>query len=181
MSDSTHNPRHLDIAAFAAAGATLQGHDALTKFERLLDESEGREPGRQVHWQAEGHQQADASGHARNWLHLRAEAMLSLTCQRCLAPVDVALNVAQDFRFVADEQQAEAEDEASEEDVLALSRDFDLLSLVEDELLMALPFAPVHDTCPSAPRLHAQDADFVDEPAKPNPFAALSGLKKTKL
>ena len=37
----------------------------------------------------------------------------------------------------------------SEEDLLALSREFDLHELIEDELLMALPVVPKHDECPT--------------------------------
>ncbi len=85
---------------------------------------------------------------AEIWLHLRADAVLPLTCQRCLGPVEVALAVDRSFRFVADEELAAAEDELAEEDVLALSRSFDLVELVEDELLMEMPLAPRHEVCP---------------------------------
>ena len=56
------------------------------------------------------------------WLHLQADAMLPLICQRCLEPVDVPLAVDRSFRFVADETTAAAEDDEAEEDVLAMSR-----------------------------------------------------------
>jgi len=61
-----------------------------------------------------------------------------------------------------------------------LSRDFNLLELIEDELLMALPVVPKHETCPAPVKLQAQDADFdAAAPAaqKPNPFAILEQLK----
>jgi uncharacterized protein len=178
---NAYNPRHLDVAAFAGAGAVLERDDAQAGFERLLTETGGRGADRVVHWHAEGERQEDASGHARHWLHLRAETVLSLTCQRCLEPVDMPLAVERSFRFVSTEAQAEVEDEASEEDVLAISREFDLLALVEDELLMELPLAPTHEACPSRPTLSAADADFEDAPpAKPNPFAALAGLRPGK-
>jgi uncharacterized protein len=50
--------------------------------------------------------------------------------------VDVEVTVDRSFRFVADERMAEAEDDASEEDLLALSRSFDLLGLLEPESLL---------------------------------------------
>lgn len=178
---NAYHPRHLDVAAFAGAGAVLEHDDAQAGFERLLAETAGRSADRAVHWRAEGERQEDVSGHARHWLHLRAETVLSLTCQRCLEPVDMPLAVARSFRFVATEAQAEIEDEDAEEDVLAISHEFDLLALVEDELLMELPLAPTHATCPSRPAFSAADADFDDQaPAKPNPFAALAGLRPGK-
>ncbi|QBK04932.1 DUF177 domain-containing protein [Hylemonella gracilis] len=178
---NVYHPRHFDVAAFAGAGAALERDDAQTGFERLLTETDGRGVNRVVHWRAEGERQEDASGHARHWLHLRAQTVLSLTCQRCLEPVDWPVAVARSFRFVGTEAQAEIEDEASEEDVLAISREFDLLALVEDELLMELPLAPTHETCPSRPTFSAADADFEGAaPVKPHPFAALAGLRPGK-
>lgn len=170
--------RHLDVSAFAQAGATLRGSDLLSNYERLLEECSGQGVDRQVHWEVRGAQQTDASGHVRVWLHLTAGVSLPLTCQRCLGPVDMDLEVVRDFRFVATEAQAEAEDEESEEDVLVLSRDFDLQALVEDELLMALPLVPRHTICPTEVKLAVQDADFeAAQQAQPKPFAALAGLK----
>jgi uncharacterized protein len=63
-----------------------------------------------------------------------------MECQRCLTPVDVPLDVERSFRFVADEATAEALDDECDEDLLALSREFDLRELIEDELLMACPW-----------------------------------------
>jgi len=54
----------------------------------------------------------------------------------------VNLLVDRDFRFVPDEATAMAEDDEAEEDLLVLSGEFDLLALVEDELLMDLPLVP---------------------------------------
>ena len=93
--------------------------------------------------------------------------------------VDVPLEVDRAFRFVADEATAEALDDESEEDLLALSREFDLHELIEDELLMSLPVVPKHDECPSAVPLASSDDDFEEANAeKPNPFAALTDLRK---
>ncbi|MEK9802195.1 MAG: YceD family protein [Curvibacter sp.] len=180
MSQDFH-ARRLDVRAFAQAGATLEGKDLLSKYERLLAEAGGQGADRPVHWTARGELQADASGQGRVWLHLQADVSLPLTCQRCLGPADIALHVDRAFRFVATEAQAESEDEASEEDVLVLSRDFDLAGLVEDELLMELPLVPRHETCPTEVKLAVQDADFeAAQAAKPQPFAALAGLKGGK-
>ena len=78
-------------------------------------------------------------------------------------------------------RKAAALDDASEDDVLALSGELDVRELVEDELLLALPLVPRHDVCPGAVRLSAQDADFDaagDE--RPHPFAGLAALKAGK-
>jgi uncharacterized protein len=89
--------------------------------------------------------------------------------------------VNRSFRFVPDEATAAAEDDEAEEDLLALSRSFDLVELVEDELLMELPVAPRHDVCPEPVKMSAADTDFdAAAPEKENPFALLGRLKVGK-
>ena len=73
-----------------------------------------------------------------------------------------------------------AQDEESEEDLLVNSAQFDLLELVEDELLMALPVSPKHEKCPGDLKLSAADADFETASDRPNPFAKLAQLKTPK-
>lgn len=172
----------LDVRAFARAGATLDGEDALQQHERLMAETHGASAEPRVRWTARGESRAQPGSADQIWLHLTASATIPLTCQRCMKPVDVPLSVARSFRFVADEATAEIEDEQSEEDVLALGHDFSLTELIEDELLMELPLVPRHDVCPEAVKMAAVDPEFDAELAdKPNPFAALAGLKPRKL
>jgi uncharacterized protein len=110
---------------------------------------------------------------------MKVQATFPMECQRCLTPVDVPLAVERSFRFVADEATAEALDDESEEDLLALSREFDLRELIEDELLMALPVVPRHDECPTPCRWPPATTTLRRPSAeKPNPFAALAGLRK---
>lgn len=175
---SEFSPRHLDVRVFAQAQGQLSGPSPFEGFARLMDEAGAAGAGRQVDWVAQGEQPVDVSGASQTWLHLRAHATVPLTCQRCLEPVAIELNVERSFRFVATEAQAEQEDELSEEDVLVWSRDFDLLGLVEDELLMELPLVPRHDRCPGEVRLEAQDDAFEEASReRPQPFAALARLK----
>jgi uncharacterized protein len=171
--------QRLDVKAFAQAGAKLAGHDSLLKYERLALEAKGLHPDLLVDWQAEGELRTALGGMSQVWLRLKVQASFPMECQRCLTPVDIPLEVDRAFRFVADEATAEALDDESEEDLLALSREFDLRELIEDELLMALPVVPKHDECPTAVPLASSDDDFEEASAvKPNPFAALAGLRK---
>ncbi|MCA3238606.1 MAG: YceD family protein [Curvibacter sp.] len=176
---SSHfDPRRLDVLAFARAAAELSAVDTLSLYERLCAETGAAGADRPVRWRAVGRHDTDASGHSRVWLHLDADACLPLTCQRCLGPADIDVTVSREFRFAPTEEQAEAEDEMSEEDVLVLSRDFDLKGLVEDELIMALPLVPRHPECLENLKLSAQDPDFdASSSGQPHPFAALAGLK----
>jgi uncharacterized protein len=81
------------------------------------------------------------------------------------------------FRFVADEATAAALDDESEEDFLVISRDFDALALVEDELILALPLVPLHEVCPEVLPMSVADPEFEAASERPNPFGVLAGLK----
>jgi len=171
-------PGRLDVNAFAEAGATVSGSEPVQNYQRL--HAELVEPSDQlaVQWDATGQRRSGADGHAVSWMHLTAHTVVPMVCQRCLAPVDVALDVDRWFRFVADEAIAAAEDEEAEEDVLVASRDFHLPGLIEDELLMEIPVTPRHEVCPEPAELSALDPDFdAAQSDKPNPFAVLKQLK----
>ena len=171
--------RNFDPMAFARAGAQTTAEAPLSEFARLQVEAAagvGVDP--LVHWAAQGELRADATGQEQAWLQLQLRAMLPMTCQRCLGPVDGELQITRSFRFVADEATAEAQDDASEEDVLALQRDFNLHDLIEDELLMELPLVPRHVLCPGEVKLAVADVGFASAgDDRPHPFAALAGLK----
>ena len=134
-----------------------------------------------MQWSARGELQSPTGGVDQVWLHLEAEIGLPMVCQRCMTELAVDLHVEREFRFVADEETAMAMDDEAEEDLLVLDHQFNLIELVEDELLMALPAVPRHVVCPVPVQLHAVDADFdaaLDD--KPHPFAVLHKLKIDK-
>jgi len=176
------DPDRLNVSRFAETGASLSGDDPVSAFARLAAEQSIPAEDRPVRWTATGESRDGAHGGTPvPWLHLQAETVIPLTCQRCLAPVDTELQVDRWFRFAPDEDTAAAEDEDAEEDVLVASRDFDLHGLIEDELLMEIPVTPRHDVCPEPARLSAVDPDFdAAETARPNPFAVLGELKQRK-
>jgi len=171
-------PGRLDVNGFAEAGATISGSEPVKGYKRLYAELLQPSDDLMVQWTAEGQLRSGLDGGAVPWMHLAAHTVVPMVCQRCLAPVDVVLDVDRWFRFVADEAIAAAEDEESEEDVLVANRDFDLHGLIEDELLMEIPVTPRHEQCPEPARLSVADPDFdAAERAQPNPFAVLKQLK----
>ena len=179
--EKTFDPRHLDLKAFAQAAGALDGEGPLAGFERLQQEQcEGAAPGAVVRWHLQGRHIPVTGGAPQVGLGLRARVQLALQCQRCMTPVVEDLVAERDFLFVADEATAEALDEASEADVLVLSRDFDALSLVEDELILALPLVPRHTVCPEALTPIAADPGVGAPGERPHPFAALAALKRSQ-
>ncbi|MDO9165911.1 MAG: DUF177 domain-containing protein [Rhodoferax sp.] len=174
-------PTQMDIKAFAQSASEIAGHNLLSKYERLMQETQGLGADRLLNWSARGELRTDEAGAGQIWLHLTVDVNLPLTCQRCLGPVDIAVLVNQSFRFVDSEEAAEAQDEDAEEDVLALSQDFNLADLIEDEVLMALPVVPRHEECPVDLKLAAVDPGFDAASAeKRNPFAVLAKLQGGK-
>lgn len=174
-------PEHVDVAALADAAQTVSDRDSLSRYPRLAAETSAPDGGSEVIWQVLGQRRLAPDGSAAPWIHLRADAVVLLVCQRCLGPVEAVLQVDRWFRFAPDEATAAAQDETAEEDVLVASRDFDLRTLVEDELLMELPVVPRHPLCPEAVRLSVADEAFdTAQAARPRPFAALDKLRARK-
>jgi uncharacterized protein len=170
------DPRHLDVAAFAAAQGQLSGEWLLASLHRLGTATSGPADASVV-WTIRGERREQPPGTAEIWLHLRADITLELVCQRCLQGMPQALNVARSFRFVKDEAEAERLDELSEDDVLALGHPLDLLALVEDELILALPLIPRHEVCPHP--LMAQAGAPQGSPSREdNAFAVLATLRQ---
>ena len=172
---------HLDIRRFAEDGAEIESSADVAGFARLLAETTDPAKAQAVHWHARGEIANASHVQPEVWLHLQADTQLALVCQRCLLPVDVAVAVDRSFRFVEDEATAAAQDDEAEEDLLVLSRSFDLLELVEDELLMELPLAPRHEVCPEPVKMSVADPDFdASSVEKEHPFAVLGRLKTGK-
>ena len=183
MKANTFDPHRIDVAALAAKAQELSGEVPLSKFQRVSDYAAPEAkpgPDEIVSWHAQGELRRAQGGVQQVWLHIQANTALSLTCQRCLQPVRVNLGVDRDFRFVEGEEAAAAQDAESEDDVLATTAALNLLTLIEDELVLGLPWVPRHDECPS-PLLKSQvqrEAEAQAEVQPDHPFAALAQLKK---
>lgn len=151
---------------------------SLPDFVRVAPDCVDGGVGTQVRWSVDGAVRGGTQSAPQLMLHLQIDTTLSLTCQRCLEPVETAIAVDQWFRFVSDEATAESQDDDSAEDLLVESAEFDLRELVEDELVLAMPLIPSHALCPTTPRLSASDPGFDDAaPTRPHAFAVLAQLK----
>jgi hypothetical protein len=56
-------------------------------------------------------------------------------------------------------------------------QDVVLAEIIEDELLLNIPFTPMHDDCDSLP-FEQPEEETAPEPVKENPFLVLAALKK---
>jgi len=173
--------KHMDVRAFAQSSGSVAEENLLARYGRLMQETRGLGAGNTLKWSAWGELRLDSAGAEQIWLHLKIDALVPLTCQRCLLPADMAIAIDQSYRFVDSEELAEVQDAQAEEDVLALSPDFSLADLIEDEVLMAFPLIPLHDPCPVPVKLEAVDPGFdAAFNEKRQPFAVLAKLKTGK-
>jgi len=175
----SNSPQHLDVKAFSTSQSALSGEVDLQGMPRLRADCAEDVAGK-AEWSVQGELRQARDGQAASWIHLQAKTKVPLTCQRCLKTVEQALEVDRSFRFVNDEVTADAQDDESEEDLLVLSKDFDLLALVEDELLMALPLVPMHTSCQSEHAPTSPDDSGANADAKPSPFAVLATMRLGK-
>jgi len=99
---------------------------------------------------------------------------LQLTCQRCLEVVSYPLDLKLSLALIASAEQAEDLPEEYEPLVLD-SPALSLTTLIEDELLLALPIVAMHpETTCSINKEVAAENETVE---KPHPFATLAQLK----
>ena len=101
-------------------------------------------------------------------LQLHIKANLPVICQRCLNKMTV--NLALNFNYLVCDADKDAPADDDEIDWLESNHEMNLLELIEDELLLAMPIAPTH--------AEACNKTSMQSGEKPNPFAALKGLIK---
>ena len=180
MRDRSFDPRRLNVQAFVRDAGTLEGEWPLGSFERLSTSlsASPKDASRVASWSASGSERVVAGSAAQPWLQLSTRLEVTLQCQRCLQPMTGLLHIERRFRFAADEAEALRLDEETDDDVLVMSREFDLHELVEDELILALPIVPRHDACPEPLQVTDSSAAAGAEDVRPNPFAVLARLKE---
>lgn len=87
---------------------------------------------------------------------LQTEGSLSLVCQRCLKPLDWDFFENSCFVLVSNEDQLpDVNEESSDCDWLVVNNSLDILEVVQDEILLALPLAPKHASSACATQLNA--------------------------
>lgn len=120
----------------------------------------------------------DRDDERRAIVAVSVRAELPLQCQRCLGTVRVAVDVQSRLAVVSGPEEAERL--PAELDPLLVSESrLELRSLIEDELLLAVPSAPMHQPEACAVSLEVVnrqpvDGDEADAEQPASPFAALA-------
>ena len=173
----SNHPTFIDNVAFAKKNEYLEGNLTIKDCPRLSDLLTGANiiPPSEIYdsglisYTLQG--KTDAVGQYH--LHLELQTDLLTTCQRCLntMPLKLALNYHYLIGEVSD-TDVEAGDIDSDDDLdlQQASPNMDFIALIEDEIIMAMPIAPIHlEDCGP---IVSQSGE------KPNSFAVLKGLIK---
>jgi uncharacterized protein len=153
----------IDTQAFARERASLRGELPVAALSRLLDVLTDTAGG--LEYRIEGR----IGPRDRSQLLVEVDGVLSLRCQRCLEAIEYPLALRSLLEFVdSDDDLTQEELEDDSRDFLSEQRELDLVVLLEDEILLALPIVPRHEDCvlPGERR----------ELAKVSPFSVLAGL-----
>ena len=162
MRESASTRRFLDVEELASRRARLAGLVDPESMPRLL-EVIASTPGA-IAYRIEFTR--DASGRPR--MIGRVEGMLPLICQRCLEELDWRF----DTRFESLVVASEHEEARGLDAVVCFDGRLELEPMIEDELLLALPSAPVHayGSCEPPP---IRDTGEQPPLRRTNPFSAL--------
>lgn len=177
--DAYETVYEIDAFEFVRRAKSDGGSVALKEFWRLCDglpEQEG-----QAHWQVQG-----AKGPlGEQLLHLKVQSTVVVACQRCLQGMPWEVDTEAVLQLVESESELDDEDESAEGgehgdaggdyDRVLGSQYFNVYEQIEDELILSLPYVPMHNVCSGGVAAQAeQDAGA----RRVSPFAALAQLKK---
>jgi len=154
---------YVDGLDFVAAGGSRSGRWPVRDLPRLhssLAEREG-----ELDYALDGTH--DPMG--RGALRLRVRGVIRLSCQRCLETMDFPLDIDALLVLAASEAEIDGDaDDPSAPDRVLASREMPIRDLIEEEVLLSIPFAPRHERCDAG-----RESRGVPHPS---PFAGLSAL-----
>lgn len=154
----------IDSQAFARQAGSLQGELPIVSLARVLDllvDAAGV-----LAYRVDG----QLGPRNRSQLLLRVDGTLSVCCQRCLEPIAYVVAIRSLLEFVPDEEELTQEEiEDDSKDFLPAQEEFDVVALIEDEIILDLPPAPRHERCALPAAAKGTEAA--------SPFAVLKALK----
>lgn len=167
-------PVSIDALKFCQQGVQVSGFLPLARLQRLSQQL----------YVAEGEARAELSfgvdQQSRKTISGHLEAVLPLVCQRCLERIDIPVATELSLALVWNDDQA-TQLPRTLDPVVMDGEVLDLLEIVEEELLLALPLVAIHDEGVCQPPKLLVEQVVVDEPVetKVNPFQVLAALKSS--
>jgi uncharacterized protein len=172
-SNAGRRPTRFDALKLSASGESLAGAVDAADLPRIADRLAADAGAARIEWRLVGR----SDGQRRPVLTLTLSGSVPLVCQRCLQPFAAVVDQSSELLLARSEAEL-ARLDADEIEVVLASERLDPLSLVEDELLLSLPFSPRHaeGQCDAAiPAIGGQES----RQDRASPFGQLGDLKKT--
>lgn len=160
----------IDAFEFSRLKERREGDVSIADMARLSAESVNKTAS--LHWSLQGG--ADSLNHPQLILHV--SGAIELMCQRCMTPLKFAVESESVLILAKTDERADEIDALLADDtvdVIVGSKTLNIMELIEDEALLAIPLAPKHDVCPENASL-----DDLMGTKKVSPFAVLKGLKQ---
>ncbi|MDD5059263.1 MAG: YceD family protein [Sideroxydans sp.] len=154
----------IDGMDFARIGRELHGEIPVKSLSRLGDmlaKSDGS-----LTYVVRGFREGD-----RYMLEVALGGMCYLRCHRCLGEIEYPVGITTRLQLVSAEQLDEVDANDDEMECIEASSQIDVLALVEDELILGLPFAPKHPEGTCSPDIEGLQQSV-------NAFSVLANLKK---
>ena len=154
----------IDSVDFARNGKEMRGEIAVSALSRLADKL-AKSSGSLTYIVRGFHEDG------RDMLEVSLQGECTLSCQRCLGYLEYPVNLVSRLWLLPADKLDEAEEDDDEMDAIEAEPRLDVLALIEEELLLGLPFSPRHPEGECVPAAS-------DLQQKANPFAVLAGIKK---
>lgn len=135
---------YIDNVKFARAKRKLDGELDLSKCSRIqeIDNFTGV-----LKYELVG----SADSLNRPVLILSIYGIIGTLCQNCLQAMEITIDNQSQITVFFNEDQLDkamfSDDESDADDGVLAEAEFDVVQLVEDEVIMLLPYASKHDTC----------------------------------
>ena len=170
---SSRLPEYIDPLRLAEARAVLQGQFAIAGMRRLASALHSTQGVVDVDLEF-GIDEARTP-----YVKGVMRAGLEVVCQRCLGPMVLPVEVELALGIVTSAQEVERLP-GNYDPLLVEAEPVSLADVIEDELILALPVAPVHPEQQCPPWRDTVVEQPAEKVGKPSPFAVLAQLKDKK-
>ncbi len=169
-------PKQADLRKLTSSGANFRSHLDVANFPRLANAV------------YEGQGQVDIDLHfGIDEQHIRyiagsVNCETSVICQRCLEPVSINFGSDMFLGIVWSEEKAKHLPISMDPLIVVENELVDLNDVVEEELLLGLPFVSFHEVgeCTGKQRYESSSEELITPVVKENPFKVLEKLKSGK-
>ncbi len=165
-----HLPDRLDLYAAAEAGRVIRGRIPLASLTRVIPLTSS------VASELEVVLEFGRDQEGTRYLTGSIRGMLELQCQRCLESMDYPLNVKFQLGLVQNPDDVQYLTDRYEPLIVAAEPAL-LAEVISDEVLLALPIAPLHEGMVNCREVTA-DYHASADAQRDNPFAVLEQLKQ---